>query len=399
MSFDLVERAVAAQVTEGQRLDFKRELPPQKGLGRSDLPKDVAAFANAEGGMLVYGVTEKSSAADQICGVARFDDNFERSIRQAVLNDISPPVHNVVVSALSDGNGTTVVTIEVPRSVDAPHCVNADSEGARRTPLRTGSDTRWLSEAEVAASYRRRFAAHRDAEETLRDLYERAYDLGRTKRRAWFVGVARPVIAPWTTSRRDRDSARELISAAHRVSLANAGRGYFGAFGGVDLNPRPTLRGWTAPPGSGRTWHEPFVSVFDDGSVAVSSSVGGHRTSSGDADPPHEIDTIFVESAVIDLVGLMVRVGADSGVDEYDVQVGIEYEDQERPAMQIWSKDTMGFRWDTDVRVHRFVPVRATISTNHLLMPQTADLARDLVNQGGVSHLQLLDPDKLWEYP
>ncbi len=56
--FSLVERSVP----EGPHLDYKRELGAKDGKSKDwnkELAKDVAAFANAYGGYLVYGVDEK----------------------------------------------------------------------------------------------------------------------------------------------------------------------------------------------------------------------------------------------------------------------------------------------------------------------------------------------------
>ena len=44
---ELLDSAVAAGATESDDLDWKSELPPQKGLPQTDFPKDVAAMANS----------------------------------------------------------------------------------------------------------------------------------------------------------------------------------------------------------------------------------------------------------------------------------------------------------------------------------------------------------------
>lgn len=386
LTFDLVEAAVQAHVDEGQRLDFKRELPGQKGLAKTDLPKDVAAFANAEGGMLVYGVTDKNSAADQLLGVAEFDDNFERSIRTTVLNAISPPVLNVSIDHVTNEEGVCVVTVEVPRSPDAPHFIHGDQEGAYRAPMRVGRDTRWLSESEIAAAYRKRFTGQADARAALDELYGRTYDPGRTSGRAWLVAVARPVTPPWHQPRRDRDRTRELVLDATAKVRAHVHQRYSGALGQLDPNPRPALRGWTvAPYEQRRAW----VSVYDDGSVAVSMAA---------ADPgsAHEMDAETLESGIADLGALIRAVATEEGIDAYDVLAGVEYQTNAPQQLQVWGRDSSGYRWDTGTRIHKFTPVRATVDTRDDLATQVADVARDLVNQGGVSTIRVIDTDEPW---
>lgn len=62
---ELLSQAIEARLEETDDLDWKRQLPERKGLGdaESEYLKDVAAFANGRGGVIVYGVSEKNRAA------------------------------------------------------------------------------------------------------------------------------------------------------------------------------------------------------------------------------------------------------------------------------------------------------------------------------------------------
>ncbi len=386
LTLDLVEAAVQAHVEESQRLDFKRELPGRKGVGKTELPKDVAMFANAEGGILVYGVTDKNSTADELLGVAEFDDNFERAIRTAVLNAISPPVYNVRIDHLTNEDGLSVVTIEVPCSPGAPHFIHGDQEAAYRAPLRVGRDTRWLSESEIAAAYQRRFTGQVDARAALADLYERTYDPGRPSGRAWLVAVARPATLPWHQPRRDRDRTRELVLDASAKVRAHVLPRYSGAFDQLESNPRPALRGWTVPP---RDQRHAWVSVYDDGSVAVSMAAAVFNAG-------HEMDAETLESGIADLGALISAVAAEQGIDAYDVLSGVEYQTNAPHPLQVWGRDVDGYRWDTRTSLHRFTRVGASIDTGEDLAPQVADIARDLVNQGGVSTIRVINTNDPW---
>ena len=70
---ELLDSAVAAGATESDDLDWKSELPPQKGLPQTDFPKDVAAMANSGGGVIVFGVHESQKAATGRTDVGDFD--------------------------------------------------------------------------------------------------------------------------------------------------------------------------------------------------------------------------------------------------------------------------------------------------------------------------------------
>lgn len=53
----MLDEAIEAGIEESDGLDWKAERPGEKDLARSDVVKDVAAFANTGGGVLVFGVT------------------------------------------------------------------------------------------------------------------------------------------------------------------------------------------------------------------------------------------------------------------------------------------------------------------------------------------------------
>ena len=123
----LVERGV----TEGPHLDYKRELGT-KGEYR-DLAKDVAAFANAYGGYLVYGVEEKKEGDEgeaeiEIVGLAIPDiDGFLSALEQTVRARTTPSVEvrtkaiELSTKEEDEKEPRYVVVVEVPPSLNAPH--------------------------------------------------------------------------------------------------------------------------------------------------------------------------------------------------------------------------------------------------------------------------------------
>lgn len=388
---DLVVAGVEAGVQEGERLDWKSALPPQKGLGESDLPKDVAAFANASGGLLIYGVDEVDGAATSVTGVAGFSENFERSIRDCVLRAISPPVYNVQVEHLPGPDESDLVVVTVPQSPEAPHLIRTSGQPGFRVPRRDGSDTAWLTEPELAQVYRTRFARRAAAEEAVNALYGQTYDVGRRTAAAWFIAVATPTQEAWRQERRSRQDARDLIESA-RAAIDTASSRYIGALGDADLDVRPSMRGWTAPPSRQVSWRQTFVTVRDDGSVALAASAGGHRAGAdGSTLPATEVESRALESYVVDMFALMGEVGRADGINDYDLMVGVEANSGD--PLKIWSLEGGGHLFDTGTTVDRVEPVRATVTMTTEVRAQMRDVALDLVNQGGVSVLHVIADD------
>jgi predicted HTH transcriptional regulator len=56
-----LEAFLQQQIGENLTLDYKRELSTSSNRDRAELCKDISAFANSQGGMIIYGVGEDST--------------------------------------------------------------------------------------------------------------------------------------------------------------------------------------------------------------------------------------------------------------------------------------------------------------------------------------------------
>ena len=61
------------------------------GLSNTDYPKDVAALANAGGGVLVYGVKESDKAAVRRKDTGNLTEPHAAALTAAAVSAISPP--------------------------------------------------------------------------------------------------------------------------------------------------------------------------------------------------------------------------------------------------------------------------------------------------------------------
>jgi hypothetical protein len=148
---------VANAVTEAFDLDFKGELYGNADKDKRALAGDVAAMANTAGGVIVLGIAEDDQArAAAAPGVALSDGEIGR-IYQIVASLVSPlPTFEPVPVEDPQQPGHGFLLITVPRSPSAPHAVLVNA--GLRFPKRNGTTTTYLSEPEVAAAYRDRFA-------------------------------------------------------------------------------------------------------------------------------------------------------------------------------------------------------------------------------------------------
>lgn len=391
---ELLDAAVAAGVAESNDLDWKRELPPAKGLPQTDFPKDVAAMANSGGGVIVFGVRETQKTATGRVDVGEFDEAYERSLRSAAIAAISPPVFGLNVYRLG-AEGNRGVVVEVPASIDGPHLIYKNEYfGA---PVRNDSDTVWLRERQIEAMYRARFEERRHATEALDSLYTEASAGRDTYQRAWLIAVAHPRI-PRFGSRLTRDRAREVLSKTADVALSYAGRGGIHPLENVDrLNPRPGLRRWVAvntATGERSAWKESWVSIHHDGSVGLATALGGHRMSSDSYFEGWQVESSAIECATADLMALMRTTAEVTDNDEYDIRIGINWSGEQ--PLTILTKDNQGFTYDgVSTPLHHYTPVETTVNAVEPASDfhwHVHDLARDCVNQGGISNVLMIRP-------
>jgi|JI10StandDraft_1071094.scaffolds.fasta_scaffold85614_6 hypothetical protein len=117
---------IGLRIAENANIDYKRELSTDSGWKR-ELLKDVSGFANAEGGLLIYGVLEPKdelSIDAQIVGLADFAQRAQ-SVEQVIAAGIDPRITGVVVQSVALGDKGCVVVC-VPPSYGKPHMVVSD---------------------------------------------------------------------------------------------------------------------------------------------------------------------------------------------------------------------------------------------------------------------------------
>lgn len=112
---------------ENQYIDYKRTFSFLEGDRSeaadkiSEFRNDVCAFANAEGGYLIYGITEKDGMASCIIGVdINNTDKFELDLRNK-LSPIMPKVPPVQIRFIKLVSGKYIVVMFVDHDYYAPY--------------------------------------------------------------------------------------------------------------------------------------------------------------------------------------------------------------------------------------------------------------------------------------
>lgn len=221
---EAIRLAVEEGVPENDQLDWKREHHERTTDGRTELAKDVCALANHQGGALIFGVADNDGVAAKAMPVDVSDDQ-QRHIRSVLVSNTAP-MPRVDLIALEDGDREGFLVLVVEPSGNAPHAVSAPGSPSLIYPVRHGTQTRYLSEAEVAEAYGRRLERITSRRERLGDLLEEGWGQLTTEA-IWTVLALTPAVPGemdlgWERHRELRD----WLDGVAIPSLTGSGYGF-----------------------------------------------------------------------------------------------------------------------------------------------------------------------------
>lgn len=401
IKWEHLNQVVAERLAESSQLDWKIDPPSDM----SEFAKDVAAFANAEGGQIVYGVGEvsdgKGLATASILKLHEYDDKGIRKLNQAIISRIQPPVVGVnIETVLKPGEDTGILVVTVPRSNDAPHLVFSEQH-LFSVPMRSGTDTRYLREFEIERGYTRRFASDEDARTALAKA-DSELMVGIDLEDPWLTAVARPLGA----LRSGRVSQAELrqtfdaaIRAAIRLTENSEGHTELSSLGSGANSSRVGFRRRTVSDTDGRGNNLPpafmRAHLHDDGTAGLASAVRGNVLGA-EIDPNVSVlDELAVNTFARDAVALIAAHAATSGLSgRYHLRANLHLPQSAARSMMAELDITREGRVRGHTRyqspsVFDFVPFELTIetSTDEELHDAAKSLARDILTQYGFARL------------
>ncbi|WP_420208335.1 helix-turn-helix domain-containing protein [Candidatus Electronema sp. JC] len=119
-----LKKIIEMKVPESLHLDYKASpaFSPEK---KDEICKDVSAFANSDGGMLIYGIKEEK--VNKIGYPASIDDGVDTSkfgkewIDQILTSNIRPVLSGVEIAEIKISENRSVMVIHAPKSFRGPH--------------------------------------------------------------------------------------------------------------------------------------------------------------------------------------------------------------------------------------------------------------------------------------
>jgi hypothetical protein len=127
-----LENLVVTEVPESATLDYKETLPGGTDKNKKDFLADVSAFANASGGHIIYGVTERKGPDGQGLDFPESVKGLELSnpateitrLQQIVDSNIDPKIPGIQLQVLPyKFEKGPVIIIRIPSSWVSPHII------------------------------------------------------------------------------------------------------------------------------------------------------------------------------------------------------------------------------------------------------------------------------------
>ena len=116
-----IESLIDNEVEEDIHLDYKAAGALDKeDKKRTEITKDISAFANSDGGIIIYGVSEEDHRPKEISPIdGRI---YTKEWLENVIQQIQPRIEDIKIHPIRiDDIGRSIYVVKIPRSSNAPH--------------------------------------------------------------------------------------------------------------------------------------------------------------------------------------------------------------------------------------------------------------------------------------
>lgn len=117
-----IEQLIQDEVEENIHLDYKRDGALSKDdKKKAEITKDVSAFANSDGGIIVYGLAESDHKPQSITYIDGLV--YTKEWLENIVNTIQPRIDGVKIYPVRKDNDLkqSLYIVKIPRSSQAPH--------------------------------------------------------------------------------------------------------------------------------------------------------------------------------------------------------------------------------------------------------------------------------------
>ncbi len=152
--------------SEDSYTQFKREIIPAK-----DLAKEMVAFSNSEGGIIIFGIDDKDNS---IVGIKKNDiDRIAQLIGNVANENIKPPIYPITITNNIEINDKKICVINIEKGTCKPYMTSSGE-----FYVKSSSDKKKVSPEELKRLFSEGKGFYADEEAIIRtDISDLNHDL------------------------------------------------------------------------------------------------------------------------------------------------------------------------------------------------------------------------------
>lgn len=162
-----VQRLLADQIPEGQRVEYKATLALDSKKQKAEVAKDVSGLANAQGGWIFFGISEGDGPEPLPETVTPLEAGGLQTRLENILDSSLEPIPEYRAATISVSDGV-VILVRISRVSGLPVMVQGYDQN--RYFVRSGTRTRPMNASEIAQ-------AHAAAQQQVEVVDQRLQDL------------------------------------------------------------------------------------------------------------------------------------------------------------------------------------------------------------------------------
>lgn len=122
---------IEQQSSETLQREYKKQFSIERSADKKELCKDVSAFANSQGGIIIFGLEEAQVPESGSIPIALnpiSDRSLKERAQQLILDGIQPRLEFKFYSIPNSSGNAEYVIIDVPKSFRGPHMVTSGGD-------------------------------------------------------------------------------------------------------------------------------------------------------------------------------------------------------------------------------------------------------------------------------